>query len=231
MSIDLYDAMSTVRAVRKLRPDPIPTDVLERVLQAACWAPTGGNQQPWKVIVVTDPDTKAGIQEIYRPEWQRYVAGFLAHLEGETDEVVEPWRRVARAGDYLADHLHEAPAILLFCANPAAMAITDVKLDRISMVGGGSVYPAVQNAMLACVAEGLGCTLTTLHCVREAEVKKLLDIPDQWATVALVPIGYPVGRGHGPITRRGLDAMATRNNFLTPWSSSSDDRDERTHAP
>ena len=105
----------------------------------------------------------------------------------------------------------------MFCANPAAMAITDAKLDRISMVGGGSVYPAVQNAMLACVEEGLGCTLTTLHCLREGDVKELLDIPDSWATVGMVPIGYPVGRGHGPITRKGANIMAARNKFDSPW--------------
>ncbi len=216
-AIDLYEAMSTLRAVRKLKPDPIPSEVLERVLQAACWAPTGGNQQPWKVIVVTDPARKAGLQEIYRPEWQRYVAGFMKRLDGQPDDVVDPWRRVAAAGDHLADHLHEAPAILVFCANPAAMAITDAGLDRVSLVGGGSVYPAVQNAMLACVAEGLGCTLTTLHCLREDEVKALLDIPDSWGTAALVPIGYPVGRGHGPITRKGPGDMAASDTFDQPW--------------
>lgn len=219
MTIQLYDAMSTLRAVRRLRPDPIPDDVLERVLQAACWAPTGGNTQPWKVVVVTDPDTKAGLQDIYRPEWQRYATGFLRRLEGQRDEIVEPWKRVVKAGDYLADNLHESPAILIFCANPDAMAITDAKLDRVSLVGGGSVYPAVQNAMLACVAEGLGCTLTTLHCLREADVKELLDIPDSWATVGLVPIGYPVGRGHGPITRKGPSTMAALNSFTTDWPS------------
>lgn len=217
MSIDLYEAMSTLRAVRKLRTEPVPEEVLERVLQAACWAPTGGNQQPWKVIVVADPDLKAGLQAIYRPEWQRYSAGFLKRLEGQPDEMVEPWRRVMAAGDHLADHLHEAPVHLVFCANPAVMAITDARLDRVSMVGGGSVYPAVQNAMLACVAEGLGCTLTTLHCFREPEVKELLGIPDSWATVALVPIGYPVGRGHGPIRRKGPDRMAARDTFDSPW--------------
>jgi nitroreductase len=217
MAIDLYEAMSTLRAVRKLRPDPIPDDVLERVLQAACWAPTGGNQQPWKVIVVTDPELKVGLQAIYRPEWQDYAAGLLGRMEGQPDEVVASWRRVTAAGDHLADHLHEAPAILLFCANPKAMAITDAKLGRVSMVGGGSVYPAVQNAMLACVAEGLGCTLTTLHCRREPEVKELLHVPDSWATVAMVPIGYPVGRGHGPITRKGPDRMAALDTFDQPW--------------
>ena len=98
------------------------------------------------------------------------------------------------------------------------MAITDAKLDRISMVGGGSVYPAVQNAMLACVAEGLGCTLTTLHCLREAEVKELLEIPDPWGTVAMVPIGYPVGKGHGPITRQGPGVMAYADTFGSDWT-------------
>lgn len=214
---DLYETMSTLRAVRRLRTDPIPDDVLERVLQAACWAPTGGNMQPWKVLVVTDPALKLGLQDIYRPQWQRYMVGFKKRLEGLPEDFIESQLRVAKAGDYLADQLHEAPAILVFCANPAAMAITDAKLDRISMVGGGSVYPAVQNAMLACVAEGLGCTLTTLHCLREAEVKELLEIPDSWATVGLVPIGYPVGRGHGPITRKGPATMAASNTFTQAW--------------
>ena len=225
MTIDLYEAMSTLRAVRRLRPDPIPDDVLERVLQAACWAPTGGNQQPWKVVVVKDPATKAGLQEVYRPEWQSYSAGFVARMEGQPDEVVDAWRRVVAAGDHLADHMHETPALLVFCANPAAMAITDAQLDRVSMVGGGSVYPAVQNAMLACVAEGLGCTLTTLHCRREPEVKELLGIPEAWATVALVPIGWPVGRGHGPITRKGPTRMAALDTFDVAWPGAAADVD------
>jgi len=216
----LYDAMSTMRAVRRLRADPIPDDVIERVLQAACWAPTGGNSQPWKVIVVTDPDLKSGLKDIYHPEWQRFRVGYLARFDAQPEKAAAAGRRMVAAGDYLADHLHEAPAVLMFCANPAAMAITDAKLDRVSMVGGGSVYPAVQNAMLACVAEGLGCTLTTLHCLREQEVKNLLDIPDSWGTVGMVPIGYPVGRGHGPITRKGAEVMAARNTFDSPFTPS-----------
>lgn len=215
MTIDLYDAMSTLRAVRRLRPDPIPDDVLERVLQAACWAPTGGNTQPWKVVVVTDPELKGGLKTIYKAEWDPYVVQFLKRFEGHPDEA--QWKKVAASGNHLADHLDEAPAILMFLANPAFMAITDAKLDRISMVGGGSVYPAVQNAMLACVAEGLGCTLTTLHCLREPEVKELLAIPDSWATVGMVPIGFPVLRGHGPITRKPPSVMAARDTFDGTW--------------
>ncbi|NND76060.1 MAG: nitroreductase family protein [Ilumatobacter sp.] len=214
---DLYDAMSTQRAVRRLRPDPIPNDVIERVLQAACWAPTGGNTQPWRVVVVTDRAPKRALKAIYEPEWQRYSAGFMKMMSALPPEQLAKWERVAAAGDYLAEHLDEAPAILMFCANPAMMAITDAKLDRISMVGGGSVYPAVQNAMLACVEEGLGCTLTTLHCLREDDVKAALGIPDEWATVAMVPIGYPVGGGHGPTSRQPPRQLAYRNTFGTAW--------------
>ena len=214
---DLYETMSTLRAVRKLRPDPIPDDVLDRVLQAACWAPTGGNQQPWRVVVVTDPDRKQGLADIYAPEWEKYSAGFTKRIEGLADDERVKLERVLAAGDHLADHLAEVPEILMFCADPTMMAITDAKLDRVSIVGGGSVYPAVQNLMLACVAEGLGCTLTTLHCLREPEVKALLDIPDGWATAGMVPIGYPVGKGHGPITRQPPADMAYRNTFGQAW--------------
>ena len=105
----------------------------------------------------------------------------------------------------------------MFCFNPALMAITDADLDRPSVVGGGSVYPAVQNALLACHAEGLGCTISTLLYLHEKEVKQLLDIPDDWYTCAAVPIGYPVGRGrgHGPITRQSVEKMA----YFVTWGS------------
>jgi len=215
---ELYDVMSTLRAVRKLRPDPIPDDVLERVLQAACWAPTGGNTQPWRVVVATEPDTKQALQDIYQPEWATYSAGFMKMMSGLPSDELAKWERVTAAGDHLAEHLHETPAILMFCANPKMMAITDAKLDRVSMVGGGSVYPAVQNAMLACVEEGLGCTLTTLHCLHEDAVKEVLGVPSDWATVAMVPIGYPVGKGHGPITRQPPAALAYRDQFGTDWT-------------
>ncbi|MCP4223458.1 MAG: oxidoreductase, partial [Actinomycetia bacterium] len=134
--IGLYEAMSTLRAVRRLKPDPIPDEVLDRVLQAACWAPTGGNQQPWRVIVVRGKENKQALAEIYRPEWYSYVESFqprLAALEGDDRA---KWERTLGAGNYLADHLAEAPAILLFCADFKMMAVTDAKLDRISLVGG-----------------------------------------------------------------------------------------------
>jgi len=219
-SHDLYDVMSTLRAVRRLRPDPSPADVLDRVLQAACWAPTGGNMQPWRIIVVRSAAKKQALADVYAPEWKTYAEFGKRRAERQQLPAADMARleRTLAAGDYLADHLHEAPAILLFIADPAMMAITDKNLDRISMVGGGSVYTAVENAMLACVAEGLGCTLTTLHCIREPEVKAALGIPESWATLAMVPIGYPVGKGHGPITRRPPADLVFDDVYGAPWS-------------
>ncbi|MEZ5550496.1 MAG: nitroreductase family protein [Pseudomonadales bacterium] len=211
----LYDAMSTLRAVRRLKPDPLPDPVLGRILQAAAFAPSGGNVQPWRVLVVRDEGLRRGLGDLYRPEWGRYAAGARQGLEQMTGEAKEKQVRMLAAADHLGEHFGDAPVILVFCFNPQIMAITDAELGRPSVVGGGSVYPAVQNAMLACRAEGVGCTLTTLLCFREAEVRALLGIPDPWYTCAFIPIGYPVGRGHGPISRRPVSKLA----YLDSWGS------------
>lgn len=216
--IGLYEAMSTLRAVRKHRPDPIPDEVLERVLQAATWAPTGGNVQPWRVVVVKDEEKRKALRDLYAPEWKRFSAGYGKRLEGLSKEARAKQLRVLEAGDHLAENFHVSPVTLVFCFNPKLMAITDLELDRPTVVGGGSVYPSVQNCLLACRAEGLGCTITTLLCYREAEVKELLEMPEDWYTCAAVPIGYPVGRGHGPITRRPVAAMSYLDAWKQPWS-------------
>ena len=131
-------------------------------------------------------------------------------------------RRIARAkqrtlaaGDYLADHFGEAPAIAVFCFNPKFMAITDAKLDRVSVVGGGSIYTAVQNLMLACRAEGLGCVLTTLLCEHEEKVREILAIPQPWGTAAAIPMGYPIAKGHGPIRRQSPSQLVYANRWGT----------------
>ncbi len=123
------------------------------------------------------------------------------------------------AGNYLADHFAATPIVLVFCFNPKNMAITDAKLPRVSVVGGASIYPAVQNALLACRAEGLGCVLTTLLCQDEPEVRELLAIPEPWATAAAIPIGYPVRGGHGPISRRPVEKLAFRDSWGTPFEA------------
>ncbi len=209
----VYEAMSTCRAVRRLRPDPIPDDVLRRVIQAACWAPTGGNRQPWRVIAVRDAGKKKKLRDLYFTRWEAYEKAARAGVDRLSAEARPREERMIGAARHLADQLDRAPVILVFCFNPTYMAITDAKLGRPSVVGGGSVYPSVQNALLACRAEGLGCVLTTLLCQDEPEVKSLLGIPDGWGTCAFVPIGYPASKGHGPLSRRPPEKVA----YLDAW--------------
>lgn len=203
----LYDAMSTLRAVRKLRADPIPDDVLARVFQAACWAPSGGNKQPWRMVAVKDGAKKQALADLYAPLWSGFSDMYRKGLAGLPQEEVQKEERVIAAGDYLAEHMGKAPVLVVACFNPKFMAITDAGLDRVSVVGGGSVYTAIENMLLAARAEGLGCVLTTLLCMAEEEVKKILDIPEGWGTAACVPLGYPVGKGHGPIKRMSVDEL------------------------
>lgn len=214
--VDVYEAMQTLRAVRRLRPDPIPDDVLERVLEAATWAPTGGNAQPWRIVLVRDATAKRRLGELYAASWQHFSRAYEERIVRLPVEQQTAQRRMVAAGDYLAAHFHSAPLVAVFCFNPKMMAITDAKLPRVSVVGGASVYPAVQNLLLACRTEGLGCVLTTLLCEHEAAVRELLVIPEPWATAAAVPIGYPKLRGHGPIRRRGVGELVHDDRFGEP---------------
>ncbi len=215
--IGLYAAMSTLRAVRRLRPDPVPDEVLRRVLEAASWAPTGGNAQPWRVVVVRDAAGKSRLGELYAERWAAYSAQHRKLVADAPESVRERAERMLGAGDHLAAHFGETPVVLVFCFDPRNMAITDAKLDRVSVVGGASVYTAVENALLACRAEGLGCVLTTLLCECEPEVRELLGIPEPWGTAAAVPIGYPLLRGHGPISRRPVEKLAFLDAWGRPW--------------
>ena len=220
--IDLYAAMSTLRAVRRLKPDPIPRDVLGRVLKAATWAPTGGNTQPWRVLVVEDASKKAALAKLYHDSWHAYSAHHLSLITDAPEAVKISTGKMLDAGNYLADHFAQTPTVLVFCFNPKNMAITDAKLSRISVVGGASIYPSVQNALLACRAEGLGCVLTTLLCQYEADVRQILEIPEPWGTAAAIPIGYPVLGGHGPITRRPVEKLAYQDTWGQAFPTSGD---------
>ncbi|MGH0037864.1 MAG: nitroreductase family protein [Myxococcota bacterium] len=211
--MDIYEAMKTLRAVRRLRPDPIPDEVLERVLQAATWAPTGGNAQPWRVVVVRDRELMASLGELYAARWLAYSKLHMKQIAGAPEAVQASARKMLGAGDHLAEHFATTPALFVFCFNPRLMALTDAEQERPSIVGGASVYPAVQNLLLACRVEGLGCVLTTLLCQDEPRVRELLSIPDPWYTAAAVPVGRPVLGGHGPITRRPVARMA----FADRW--------------
>jgi nitroreductase len=214
--MELYEAMRTLRAVRRLRPDPVPDAVLHRALEAATFAPTGGNAQPWRAVVVRERALLAKLGALYAERWATYAVGHRKLWANAPSAVVERAERMLAAGDFLAAHFAETPALVVFCFDPTHMAITDAKLPRVSVVGGASVYPAVQNFLLACRAEGLGCVLTTLLCEVEPTVRALLEIPEPWATACAIPVGWPLARGHGPLSRRPVEKMAFADRFGNP---------------
>lgn len=205
--IGLYTAMGSQRAVRRLRPDPIPDDVIARIFKAASCAPSGGNRQGWRMIAVRDPAAKARLGELYASQWTPYADEYRKVFAKASEAERVKQQRTIAAGDYMAAHLFETPLLMIVCFNPIYLAVTDAKQNRVSVVGGGSIYPAVQNLLLACRAEGLGCVLTTLLCAVEPEVKQLLSIPADWWTAAMIPIGYPVGQGYGPINRKPVGEL------------------------
>lgn len=213
--MELYEAMSTLRAVRRLKPDPIPGDVLRRVLEAATWAPSAANRQPWRIVLVRDRETKEVLGELHRQRWQEYLASLGDALERMPDDAHARTSRIIAAGNFLAGHFAETPAVAVFCFDPDRTGMPDRDLGRPPVVGGGSIFPAVQNLSLACRAEGLGCCITALICRDEEQIKALLAIPDDWYTAAFVAIGYPRGRGHGPLRRRSVEQVV----YIDRWDA------------
>ena len=206
MTDSFREVISTTRSIRRIKPDPVPDDMLNRVLEAALWAPSGGNRQPWRMVVVRDTELKRSLGEIYAREWAVYV-DFNMNAVRNADESVRT--RVAAGlavGTRLADTLHEVPVVVLFVHDPSMLYVTDDNLGRTPVVGGASLYPAVQNLLLAARAEGLGGVLTTLISRSEPAVQELLGIPRNWGVHAMVPLGWPQG-SHGPLTRRPLAEM------------------------
>jgi nitroreductase len=216
----LFEIMYSLRSMRRLKPDPVPDGLVWKVLDAAIRAPSGGNTQPWRFLVIRDAETKRFIQERYRRGWDRYVqANLKAAAEAAvpmTDAEAAARAKMIGAATHLADHLHEAPVMLLVCMQPRKM---DLPPDPESQPPSpaalyASIFPAVQNILLACRAHGLGATLTTLHLLYERAIKTKLGIPDEIETVALIPIGWPVGK-FGPTTRAPVETLT----YWDRWGS------------
>ena len=177
--MDLFETIGTQRAMRRLKNDPVSDEDIWKILDAAIKAPSGGNRQPWNFIVVRDAEAKRKIGEYYLDAWNKAYAGGpgQARLDDASGS------RVYRSANHLAHHLAEAPVLIIATIRGGGNA-----------GGGGSIFPAVQNLMLAARALGLGTTLTSLHKLHEREVKELLGIPDQVETMALIPVGWPKGK-------------------------------------
>lgn len=195
--MEFLDVLHTTPTCRYYRPDPVPDDVLRRVLDGARWAPTGGNRQGVRFLVVRDAARRRRLKELYLPLWEQY-----AERSRDVSDVPRP-RMLANA-DHMARHLDEIPALIVVCARLADLLATDRHLGRLSIVGGASVYPAVQNLLLSARAEGLGTALTTLLCAVEPQVKDLLAIPEGVATAALVALGRPEAPFPGRLVRKPL---------------------------
>lgn len=184
---DIFEVMRTQRAMRRLKPDPVPEEYIKKILWAATRAPSGGNRQNWRWLVITDPEKKKPIQQWYKEGWDRLVASGYGNRPDLPPEEAASNERVMRSAQYLADHLHEVPVLILACllVDPG---------QRPDITAGSSIYPAVQNLMLAARALGLGTALTTLHRFHQDDIRKLLGIPETVETAALIPVGWPMGR-------------------------------------
>jgi nitroreductase len=210
---ELYDALMTTRAMRRFRPDPVPDEVVEAILQAGVQAPSGGNIQPYQFLVVTDPALRAALGAVYLRAWERYEPAVAAITPPFADQEAEAaHRRNWQASDDLARTIGDVPVHVLVLGARISMVVHD---DEGPMEVGpvyASIYPAVQNLVLAARAFGLGTVLTTVFRVYEDEVRELLGIPERFEVLALLPMGHPTGR-FGVARRRPASALTSWNRY------------------
>jgi nitroreductase len=179
--MDFFDVAHTQRAMRRLKTDDVPDDLIWKLVDTAIRAPSGGNVQPWNFIVVRDRAKKEKIGAWYLEAWQKTYGPAREAMRADPN-----MSRTYNSADYLANHIADVP-VLIF-------AVTRKDQMRQGPVAGASIYPAVQNLMLAARALGLGTTLTTLHMLHEDDVKQLLGIPEDRSTMAMIPVGWPKGK-------------------------------------
>jgi nitroreductase len=214
--MELYDVMRTTFAAREFTADPLPDETLVRILDHARFAPSGGNRQGWRVIVVRDPDTRKSLATLSEPAAKRYAAQLQA---GES-----PWNTID-ATSVSAETIERTPAparltapflqaavVLVVGVDLKLVAATDQYLPRVGVVGGASIYPFVWNILLAARHEGFGGTITTLTVAEEPRLRELLGIPRHVAVCAVMPLGRPVKR-LTQLTRKPVSEFATRERW------------------
>jgi nitroreductase len=222
--LSLFDAIHTARALRRLTDEPVSESLITQVLDAAIRAPTGGNAQNWFFMVVRDAEKRRQLGAIYRKASDE-VSEFYAARGRPPHMTEEKFQRFMAAGAYLWDHLGDAPVLLLPCLvrrdMPPREALLKVVADRYEAhmeyqdrIRGASIYPAVQNIILACRGLGLGTVITTNHLLYENEVRAVLGMPPGVFTFALMPIGFPKGK-YGPVVRKPLSEVA----FADTWGN------------
>jgi nitroreductase len=203
--------LTTTRAVRK-RLDldrPVEPELIEECLRLAIQAPTGGNSQGWRWIVVTDPAKRAALAEAYRRSWEPYIAA-----SRDAAPVTDPQQqRVVDSATYLADHLHEVPVHVIPCIYARGLRGSEL----VEWAGVfGSIYPAVWSFQLALRSRGLGSSFTTLHLPFAPEAAELLGIPDGVIQTALIPVAYFTGEDFQPAARRPVEEVTYWNGWKQP---------------
>ncbi|MFA1548274.1 nitroreductase family protein [Actinomadura chokoriensis] len=211
--MDVIEAMKTTGTCRYFSDKPVPDEVLMSAFDAARFAPQGGNRQPVRWIVVRDEDRRRQLAEWYLAPWKAYLAGI-----GAGDIGVGALPKAVTDADHFAEHLHEVPAIVVLCAELDGLHPTDLELDRLSVVGGGSIYPTAQNFCLALRDQGVASALTTLLVHAEPQVKELLGIPDGVITAAHIAVGYPARGFPAKLTRTPVEEIVFGETYGTPIS-------------
>src|SRR5690606_38989633 len=178
--VPLLEGIRTTRAIRRLKPDPVPRALIRKVCEAGTFAPSGGNRQPWRFIAVTEPERRAWVAERYRTAFHAYIAPAVEAARDPAYPAEK--RRNLRAALHLADTLHAVP-VLLFVAGWTRRGAPQLQ----------ALFPAVQNILLACRAVGLGASLTTVHLAFGRELDAWLGLPENCLTCAMLPIGWPRG--------------------------------------
>jgi nitroreductase len=230
--IGVFEAIRSARSLRRLKPDPVPEALITKILDAAIHTPSAGNAQNWAFIVVRDAEQRKKLGLIYRKASDIAAAfyrarGRPAHLSAEQ------WQRMMSAGAYLWNHLGEAPVLLVPCLKqrdlppagdlaPEIQAEYQNEIEYLDRIRGASIYPAVQNIILACRALRLGAVITMNHLRCESEVKSVLGLPAEVQTFALMPIGCPLDK-FGPLRSRPLNEVAYADHWSTSWPAASID--------
>ena len=196
LGMSVGEAIFSQRAIRRVRPDPIPEEDLQHILEAAIHAPNGGNQQPWHFIVLRDPETKAKFATLYEEAWwaKRKDEG----INGPQD--IAPGKGSQQSAMRLSKEIGQAPVIVLLCAT------------RLGAGAAGSIIPAAQNLLLAARCLGIGGTITTLHAVVDERVRELFGLPENGQIVYALPLGYPKG-SFGPTSRKPLEEVVSYDRW------------------
>lgn len=203
--MDLFEAIHTQRSIRNLKPDDVPDDLIQKILEAAIRAPSGGNRQPWHFLVLRDAETKQKLAAIYRACSDELIATAPFYRDALANPEADPAaQRMIRSSRELVERFAGIPVFILPLMHNDG--------GKLAFTSGASIYPAMQNLMLAARALGLGSCPTTIHRYRHDDVRQLLGIPNEWDVAAIVPLGFPNGKfGAGP--RRPLAEVSSLDRF------------------